>query len=300
MPNHRFWILLLVCLPLLTLGLGCPDPADDDDDSGPPADDDDDVTVDDDDDVTDDDDDVTDDDDDDVTDDDDDDTGDEYWFDGGCYDIIDAPVDDTCFSDSAEIPTLVLAAINAVLSAAGQPTLSNPIDVSARVEDRLEMLLEDLMPSFPVERISVEDYQAETFHLVLPNPLDYELDPQGNVVGYGTFTLDCVANGDVVTCVAEDIQFNLTATILSLIAGYAVTTQPEWDCWMAIDVNAVLDYASAPQTLQWDLAYTLAVDQPQCNDLIELFFNDPSTPCGMEVPMTLDRVGDLDPHGMCE
>jgi len=296
--------MLLLCLSLTLAWAGCPDEGDDDaaDDDDATADDDDATGADDDDATPGDDDDATPTDDDDATpgDDDDDDTADEYWFGGGCYDIVEAPVTDSCFSDAVDIPTLMLTAINAVLTAAGQPTLSNPIDVSMRVEDGLERILVDLLPTFPVERISVEDYEAETFHLVMPNPLDYQMDPQGNITGYGTFTLDCEADGDVVHCTAEDIQFNLTATILSLVAGYAVTTQPEWDCWMTLDVTADLDYTNGPQTLQWDLAYSLEVQQQACNDLIELFFDDPSSPCGMDVAMTLDRVGDLNPKGQCE
>jgi hypothetical protein len=288
MWNHRIWLMLLVCAPLILAGFGCSEDTDDDDAAG----DDDDATSGDDDDAT-------SGDDDDQTD-DDDDSGAEYWFGGGCYDITDAPVDDSCFSDAVDVPTLMLAAINAVRSAAGEPDLTNPIDVSARVEEGLERVLVESLPPFPVERISVEDYEAETFHLELPNPLDYQMDPQGNVTGYGTFTLDCSANGDVVTCVAEDVQFNLTAVILSLVSGYAVTTQPEWDCWMSIDVDATLDYTSGPQTLQWDLSYALAVEQQSCNDLIELFFDDASTPCGMETAMTLDRVGDLNESGQCD
>ena len=301
MREGRLGWMLLLCLSLSLAWIGCPDEGDDDaaGDDDATADDDD-ATGADDDDATSDDDDATAGDDDDATAGDDDDTADEYWFGGGCYDIIAAPVEDSCFSEDAEIPALMLAAINAVLTAAGQPTLSNPIDVSARVEEGLERILVELLPPFPVERISVEDYEAETFHLVLPNPLDYQMDAQGNITGYGTFTLDCEADGDVVNCTAEDIQFNLTATILSLVAGYAVTTQPEWDCWMSLDVTAVLDYTDGPQTLQWDLAYALEVQQQACNDLIELFFDDPSTPCGMELAMTLDRVGDLNPKGQCE
>lgn len=193
-----------------------------------------------------------------------DDSGGEYWFGGGCYDITDAPVDDSCFSDAVDVPALMLAAINAVRTAAGQSELNNPIDVSARVEGGLERILVESLPPFPVDRISVEDYEAETFHLVLPNPLDYQMDAQGNVT------------------------------------GYAVTTQPEWDCWMSIDADAELDYTDGPQTLQWDLSYAMAVEQQACNDLIELFFDDASTPCGMETAMTLDRVGDLNPNEQCD
>lgn len=230
--------------------------------------------------------------------DDDDTVDDDYsWEQGGCYEITDADVQDDCFADDAQLPAAALTAINGLLIAAGADTVSNPVDVSAAIEDGLEQLLL-ATPPFSAYPVDPDDLVETSVEIEVPNPLDYTTDGNGNITGYGTMTLACAVEGDELWCDAEDFYFNATAVIVSMLVGYPVVVE-EYECWVTAGAVARMDHAQGPQTVVWDAGYTLEVDQANCNDLIEMLFDDPSQACGTDAEVTADRVGNIPQNGSC-
>ena len=231
----------------------------------------------------------------------DDDTGDDDTGSGeedaGCYAIAAADVDDSCLDESAEINAQALALLNQLLSAAGEDEISNPVDLSALAEEGLEQYLMGI-DDIKIYYADEEELAQGSVEMTLPNPMVYEVDEDGNVTGYGEMTVTCTMAGTTLTCDAEEITFNATALLVSAIVGYPVPVE-QWECWVTMDILAMQEYGGLPQTLDEALEYTLTVDQENCNDNIEQFFDDPSQSCGMESQISWEFTHEPDPMGYC-
>ncbi len=215
------------------------------------------------------------------------------YFEGGCYDITDANVDDSCFDEAAEIPSTLLLVINNVLDSLGREELENPVNVSASVEQGMETFLVDLFPPYTLSPIDMNDYLEGSVTMEIPNPLAYELDENGNVVSSGTFTVTCTVSGDTLSCRAQDVYLNVTDILLYFLAGYPISAST-WECWVNMGFSVDFDYSQQPEPILWAGGYDITVDQDNCNDVIEILLNDPGQTCGMDVEASLTKVDDGD------
>lgn len=224
-----------------------------------------------------------------------------YWpgdFEGGCFDINAATINDTCLSEAATIPNnppaSLLDRINKRRTAVGKPALSNPVNLSLEFETSLQALLVDKYPPFPLDPIDPTDLADGTIQVQVPNVYGVHPDQNGNVPQDDMITLTCQVAGNVGTCAVDNMQLDITDIMLDAIAGGDVDTPAALSCIVTLGGTVTVTWVSSEE-VRYGFAYQLDVVETECNDTIEAFFKQGA--CSQSYDLTAHLLGPVAQSG---
>ncbi|MFB6262536.1 MAG: hypothetical protein ABEL76_02750 [Bradymonadaceae bacterium] len=215
-------------------------------------------------------------------------------FDGGCFAISEATVDDTCLSESVTIPEGppppdVLGAINRARREAGRPELSNPVDLSAAFEKDMAALLEST-PSFPLDPISCQNLKDGELSTTVPNPYN---------AGKGSSGIEasCSVQGNTGTCSLDEIEVDLLELAIRVVAGQSVSIPDRFSCVAVLGGTVEVTWVG-PEEVRYRQTWDVRLKDSACNRAAEAFL--PKTSCRQVYTETATRQGPLgEPPEVC-
>jgi hypothetical protein len=99
---------------------------------------------------------------------------------------------------------------------------------------------------------------------------------------------------NVGTCSIENVQLDITDLLIDTVAGGDVDTPPALSCIVDLGGTVTITWVSNEE-VHYSFAYTLDVDEAQCNNTIENLIR--TDQCGQTYDVVVNELGPFDGDG---